>query len=1173
MGKGRTSRPRSTSTGGSGDSGSCGQDYVPLGAGQKMGQGAAADAQKGIGNTAVKGMIAQEGQGVTQGAQSTTVAVDEQGMPPSFDPVAKAEALHSAMDGWGTDEREILDVLYTGRADMVKAIEREYNKRYDPSLSRAIQSELSGDTATKALRLLAKGDLSLAEKILEGASGWGTDEDKIFNALERADAADLAEAKANKKVMGVLQSELGGEDLALAMAYLNGKGQLAAQLRRAVDGWGTDEETIFRVLQDASAEERNFVLSQPKLMNHLKSDLDASSWQRASRMLRGQLDNVDRLEIAMAGWGTDEVGLHAALAALTADEYARLSPDFSSRVESELSGRDQELALEAIHQKRLQYDAEYKATYMAAQGDKLKEDGATALMAQEGEGTSAVAKLIAATKGMGTDDKTIWDVIAKLRASEREFIAKHNPDGVLDALRSDLSDSDYSRVMDSLGAGGSSAVALLRKSVDGWGTDEGLMYLGLERVVAEQTGLEVLADTGIMDALRKDLSSKRYSIAVGVLNTNYFGPVARLRWATTGAGTDEDLVFSLCKQYAGDFGSGGQVHADIEAILEEELSTRDYWAAMDSIRGEPTTEAERLERSKELLERERGGISTTLMDSFSHSGENADDAWREYQASYNQSVEDGEISQEELQGLRQDEEFSKRMTAEYASAKASVAQWATQIAVAIVGIAATILTAGAAGPFVAGLAASLGGNVAVMAEAMVLAAALKVGLNKAIQGEGYDLTSAQTLIDAASGAVEIGMNFVGGAMAQKLVAGVGKMGWASQIGPTVEKVFGGAGKRILSAGFSSGVDGGIGGMGEGLFLGLVDSKTWGGDIEDAFGNIGTHTMMNTAMSAGSGFVVGAGVQSIAEVFGPMLRGKVPDEEGVDGGRHEYPEGDDLDAPAPEPKQKAFQDDDTLPKIKEDHASSTSYKDVEGGTPFVKGASDDVDISPHDVKQGSLGDCYFMAGMAATARANAEDIRHLIKDNGDGTFDVTLWLRKNGYGDFEAVTRTVDGRFPMSGSSPKYAKVGSSADGQKELWPMLLEKRLAMEPGDYTLISGGNVGKNVPGFDGASPMLRGKAERYTRTTSLNEDQVLQRMQAALDSDQPITVDSHAMADDQGLASEAKKWNVYGNHAYAVESVDIEKGLINLQNPWGSSHVKELPVKDFKRFYKALRIGDK
>ncbi len=35
----------------------------------------------------------------------------------------------------------------------------------------------------------------------------------------------------------------------------------------------------------------------------------------------------------------------------------------------------------------------------------------------------------------------------------------------------------------------------------------------------------------------------------------------------------------------------------------------------------------------------------------------------------------------------------------------------------------------------------------------------------------------------------------------------------------------------------------------------------------------------------------------------------------------------------------------------------------------------------------------------------------------------------------------------------------------------------------------------------------------------------------------------------------------------------KSLINLQNPWGSSHVKELPVKDFKRFYKALRIGDK
>ena len=39
------------------------------------------------------------------------------------------------------------------------------------------------------------------------------------------------------------------------------------------------------------------------------------------------------------------------------------------------------------------------------------------------------------------------------------------------------------------------------------------------------------------------------------------------------------------------------------------------------------------------------------MDTFSHSGENADDAWREYQATYNQAVSDGEISEDETREL------------------------------------------------------------------------------------------------------------------------------------------------------------------------------------------------------------------------------------------------------------------------------------------------------------------------------------------------------------------------------------------------------------------------------------------------------------------------------------------------------------------------------------------
>ena len=64
------------------------------------------------------------------------------------------------------------------------------------------------------------------------------------------------------------------------------------------------------------------------------------------------------------------------------------------------------------------------------------------------------------------------------------------------------------------------------------------------------------------------------------------------------------------------------------------------------------------------------------------------------------------------------------------------------------------LTAGAAaGPFIA----ALGANASQIATTMVLSAVAKVGIQKAIEGEGYDLTSVDTLIDGVGAAIEGGL--------------------------------------------------------------------------------------------------------------------------------------------------------------------------------------------------------------------------------------------------------------------------------------------------------------------------------------------------------------------------------------------------------------------------------
>ncbi len=813
--------------------------------------------------------------------QTEAAASAEDGIPPGFDAAAKARQLHGAFDGWGTDERKVLDILYTGRADLTKSIESEYNSRYSPALVTELRDELSGKDLEKALKLLQRGGLTLADKIRESARGWGTDEDKIFNAFDRANASELDVVRKDTKIRALLQDELSGADWKLAQAYLEGQGALAGKLRRAVSGWGTDEATIWRELEGASHEEKQFVLKQPALLNHIRSDLDAADWLRCQRMLNGTLTNVDRIEVALAGWGTDEQGVADALTGLTAAEFAQLPADIDSKLESELGGGDLASAQEALHQKRLKFDPDYRKSYLDKQKAALGEDamgheGTSALVAGEGQSHSAVGRLMAACAGAGTDDTSVWKVLSELTPAERDFIRTHNPDGVLDTLRGDLSKGDYQRAMETLeGGSGRAASAVMREAVEGWGTDERLLYDALSRVAAEGGGAEVLADAEIMEAVRGDITTRQYSIFTEVLRSGTFSGRDRLHWATSGAGTDEDLIFELCSAYDKEWYSAGAIAPDVDELLQAELDNRDYWRAKDLIRGEPGSEEERLARAKEELERERGStVSAGIMDVFSTSGENADDAWREYQSSFNQAHADGEVSADEVGKLREDERFSQRMTAEYRETKASVAQWATQIAVAIVGIAATILTAGAAGPFAAALAASLGGKVAVAAEAMVLAAALKVGLNRAIQGEGYDVTSSQALVDACSASIEVGLNMVGGQLATKMVEGLGKTAVARSIGPSVEKVFGGAGRRILGAGLEGAIDGGMGGLGEGAFLALANEDSWKGDSEDLLGNLGSSMLLNGAMSAAGGFIAGAGFKSLGETFGPSVRGKM-----------------------------------------------------------------------------------------------------------------------------------------------------------------------------------------------------------------------------------------------------------------------------------------------------------
>lgn len=293
----------------------------------------------------------------------------------------------------------------------------------------------------------------------------------------------------------------------------------------------------------------------------------------------------------------------------------------------------------------------------------------------------------------------------------------------------------------------------------------------------------------------------------------------------------------------------------------------------------------------------------------------------------------------------------------------------------------------------------------------------------------------------------------------------------------------------------------------------------------------------------------------------------------DPGKFQIPEGPDsvqgtgTGSGATERKQQQ----DALPKLRDKHEGNKSYEDIKNGTPFIKGAGDAGEVDAHDVAQGSLGDCYFVAAMAAVARANPDAIKKLIKDNGDGTFDVTLYVRKNSWSTPTPVVKKVDARLPSNGGgSLLYVSSTDKEGDNRELWPSLLEKTLAQHKGSYNAIEGGQIANGF-NFAGATEMLTGKAEGYKSTDKMSEDDILLEIGAALEAKKPVTVDSRDMSSDEAMSKEANALNVYGNHAYAPEKVDINARTISLQNPWGSHHVPNLPIATFKKYYRGVRIG--
>jgi hypothetical protein len=216
-----------------------------------------------------------------------------------------------------------------------------------------------------------------------------------------------------------------------------------------------------------------------------------------------------------------------------------------------------------------------------------------------------------------------------------------------------------------------------------------------------------------------------------------------------------------------------------------------------------------------------------------------------------------------------------------------------------------------------------------------------------------------------------------------------------------------------------------------------------------------------------------------------------------------------------------------PTARDGSGTVYNYRYAQGSL-FVSGAS------YTDINQGYLGDCYFLAGLGAAAKTNANSITQMFTDNGDGTFTVRFY--NNGVADYVTVDRylptTSDGRIIFAGMG----KLASSTTN--ELWVALAEKAYVQmnESGWLRGATGTNVYSSIEGgyIADAFKQISGKAS--TLGQALNQTAIV----SALSGGQMV-----------GLASKSNPTSstVVGGHAYVLVGYNTTTQKFTVFNPWG------------------------
>jgi Calpain family cysteine protease len=205
---------------------------------------------------------------------------------------------------------------------------------------------------------------------------------------------------------------------------------------------------------------------------------------------------------------------------------------------------------------------------------------------------------------------------------------------------------------------------------------------------------------------------------------------------------------------------------------------------------------------------------------------------------------------------------------------------------------------------------------------------------------------------------------------------------------------------------------------------------------------------------------------------------------------------------------------------------------------------DHDVSARDVGQGNLGDCFFLASIAAVAQRRPDLVRRAIHDNGDDTYTVHFKDR-HADGSVHDVPVTVDDLLPMKGTHPAFAEGRAGDRRGPEIWPAILEKAYAVYRGGYQVLDRGGSAAH------ALEALTGAPCDHFDVHDLHEDEVWQRLADATRAGRPMVSGTTTAKGLRRATEEKDDGGFFEEHDYTLLGVEerAEGRFVKLRNPWG------------------------